>query len=259
MADESDVLFVRSNSKSNMAAANDDVWDDTVLIKAYDRAVNLAKNKVAKRMGVEAQSTSHGKQGKTQNQKQNRHAAKPYKKWVVGSPCRAVWSEDGEVYEAQIQKIYENSGTCLVKFIGYDNIDKVEISSLAESLGLAAQVAQTKEANADKVSNSSIDLQESGSIGNPEVTHTGDEVEMECETEPRKFPQSSIAGGTLLGLSAGMIPPAPPLPPQLMTRLPESDDDALSSMLMSWYISGFHTGYYHGIKQAKENQERRKK
>lgn len=28
------------------------------------------------------------------------------------------------------------------------------------------------------------------------------------------------------------------------TRLPDNDTDALSSMLMSWYISGFHTGNY---------------
>jgi len=27
-------------------------------------------------------------------------------------------------------------------------------------------------------------------------------------------------------------------------RLPETDTDALSSMLMSWYISGFHTGIF---------------
>lgn len=30
-------------------------------------------------------------------------------------------------------------------------------------------------------------------------------------------------------------------------RLPETDTDALSSMLMSWYISGFHTGIFWNI------------
>jgi hypothetical protein len=30
-------------------------------------------------------------------------------------------------------------------------------------------------------------------------------------------------------------------------RLPETDSDALSSMLMSWYISGFHTGIFWNI------------
>lgn len=82
--------------------------------------------------------------------------------------------------------------------------------------------------------------------------------------------ESSVSLGTIIIVPLFML-----------YRLPENDADALSSMLMSWYISGFHTGkfirlgigvccdcliimsmiagYYHGIKQAKENQEKRKK
>jgi len=36
-----------------------------------------------------------------------------------------------------------------------------------------------------------------------------------------------------------MIPPPPPMSPDS----PE-DDEALGSMLISWYMSGYHTGYY---------------
>lgn len=43
-----------------------------------------------------------------------------FQKWVVGSPCRAVYSEDGELYEAKVTKIFENTGTCMVEFIGTD-------------------------------------------------------------------------------------------------------------------------------------------
>lgn len=39
-------------------------------------------------------------------------------KWTIGAPCRAVYSEDGEVYEAIISKIFESSGTCIVQFVG---------------------------------------------------------------------------------------------------------------------------------------------
>ncbi|XP_046742969.1 survival motor neuron protein [Diprion similis] len=261
MADDDNVLFVRKNSKQRSTTTNatDDDWDDTALIKAYDKAVNLAKDEVARRMGVEAQSTSHGKQNKAHNHKPNRHTAKPYKKWVVGSPCRAVWSEDGEVYEAVIQKIYESSATCIIKFIGYENSAKVDISSLTESLGLNSQIAQTKEANAEKISLHTTDFEDSDSVNIPETINMVNEDKMEWDTDDQKLPKKNFTTGTSLGWPSGIVPPAPPLPPQLMTRLPESDGDALSSMLMSWYISGFHTGYYHGIKQAKENQERRKK
>lgn len=34
-------------------------------------------------------------------------------------------------------------------------------------------------------------------------------------------------------------PPPPPMSPDTL-----EDDEALGSMLMSWYMSGYHTGYY---------------
>jgi len=36
-------------------------------------------------------------------------------------------------------------------------------------------------------------------------------------------------------------------------RLPETDAEALSSMLMSWYISGFHTGNFSNISTYKSH------
>lgn len=38
-----------------------------------------------------------------------------------------------------------------------------------------------------------------------------------------------------------MVVPPPP-PPHLTGSFPEEDAEALSAMLMSWYMSGFHTG-----------------
>ncbi|KAJ3603435.1 hypothetical protein NHX12_028181 [Muraenolepis orangiensis] len=35
-----------------------------------------------------------------------------------------------------------------------------------------------------------------------------------------------------------MIPPPPPMSPDM------EDDEALGAMLISWYMSGYHTGYY---------------
>lgn len=119
------------------------MWDDTALIQAYDKAVNLAKEEVAKRIAMDAQDR---RTKKFQNSK--RSIQKPFRvwyilllllirrknivfneninllfctmlqKWSVGAPCRAVYSEDGEVYEAIVSEIYENSGTCLVEFVG---------------------------------------------------------------------------------------------------------------------------------------------
>nr|XP_033784906.1 survival motor neuron protein 1-like isoform X3 [Geotrypetes seraphini] len=43
-----------------------------------------------------------------------------------------------------------------------------------------------------------------------------------------------------------LIPPPPPMGPDSC-----EDDDALGSMLIAWYMSGYHTGYYLGLKQSR--------
>ncbi|KAK1116749.1 hypothetical protein K0M31_018138 [Melipona bicolor] len=236
MADDMNVLFVRGNGNVTNED-NEDVWDDSALIKAYDKAINLAKEKVVKRMGIDGQN-SQLKENIQVNQP--RHTNKPKKKWIVGAPCRAVYSEDGEIYEAVILKIYENKN-CIVKFVGYGNTEKVQLSSLLESEGLQSQITQQKKALEEKYMN------------DPKKSN-GEKMDCESE-ETRSYKHQFIPGPSF---NSDIMPPAPPLPPQLMAKLPDNDTDALSSMLMSWYISGFHTGYYHGLKQARSNQEKRK-
>lgn len=250
MADDN-VLFIRGNGNSTNAE-NDDVWDDSALIKAYDKAINLAKEEVGKRMGMEFDSCQPKQ--KAQGFKPPRHTAKSHKKWAVGAPCRAVYSEDGEIYEAIISKIYENSGTCIVKFVGYGNTEKVELSSLLESNGLQSQIAQHKDAVIEELNGEDANIDESTFSVNAKIFN-GDK--MDCEAEETQTHKHKFMPGPSFN-AADIMPPAPPLPPQLMAKLPDNDADALSSMLMSWYISGFHTGYYHGLKQARSNQEKRK-
>lgn len=235
MSEDSNVLFIRGNrSKSD----NEDVWDDTALIQAYDKAVNLAKEEVAKRIAMDTQ-TQHAKQ-KSQNSKCSNYKQKSFKKWTVGAPCRAVYSADGQVYEATISKIYQNSGMCTVKFVGYQNTEKVAINSLLESEGLQSQIAQQKEALAQKDNEESIESDTSTSNLQGSKQINGEK--MDCDTEdPRLFKNSFMPGLGYFNPILDTMPPAPPLPP-LMAKLPENDGDALSSMLMSWYLSGFHTG-----------------
>ncbi|XP_032683544.1 survival motor neuron protein isoform X2 [Odontomachus brunneus] len=228
-------------------------WDDTALIKAYDKAVNVVKEEVAKRIAKDPQGRQLKQ--KSQNSKHLNQAKKPFKKWTVGAPCRAAYSADGEIYEAIIIKVYENSGICTVKFIGYDNIEKVELDSLLESNGLESQVAQQKDALAEKVNEQTCDSDASNYSQNHKQMNG---EKMDCDTEDPTLFKSTFMPGLSFDMSINGIPPPPPLPPQLMAKLPENDTDALSSMLMSWYISGFHTGYYHGMKQAKLNWARTK-
>ncbi|XP_069360304.1 survival motor neuron protein isoform X1 [Maniola hyperantus] len=49
--------------------------------------------------------------------------------------------------------------------------------------------------------------------------------------------------------------PIPPPPPLIMSRQEtEGEDQALSSMLLSWYMSGYYTGLYQGMKRVREGK-----
>jgi len=48
----------------------------------------------------------------------------------------------------------------------------------------------------------------------------------------------------------------PPMPPHLLRHqgnVPE-EDEAMASMLMSWYTSGYHTGYYQAMRDLKKKK-----
>ncbi|XP_050494571.1 survival motor neuron protein-like isoform X2 [Bombus huntii] len=238
MADDMNVLFIRGNGNVCMDTdtANDNVWDDSALIEAYDKAIYLAKEEVIKRMGMDV-GNSQPKEN-LQNLKQPKHASKLHKKWIIGAPYRAIYSEDGETYEAIISKIYENN----------------------ESEGLQSQIAQQKKALEEKFNEENDETCETNFSTN--VNSKKYNVEkMDCDSEEANAYKHHFIPGPSFNSMTDIMPPAPPLPPQLMAKLPDNDTDALSSMLMSWYISGYmvyYTGYYHGLKQARNNQENRK-
>ncbi|MBN3270556.1 SPF30 factor, partial [Polyodon spathula] len=50
--------------------------------------------------------------------------------WEVGDSCMAVWSEDGQVYEAEIEEIDEDNGTAAVTFLGYGNAEVIPLVNL---------------------------------------------------------------------------------------------------------------------------------
>ncbi|XP_070511970.1 survival motor neuron protein isoform X2 [Cardiocondyla obscurior] len=214
---------------------SEDVWDDTALIKAYDRAVNFAKEEVAKRIAMDTQN-----QQTRQISQNSKYLNQPKKKWTVGAPCRAVYSADGQVYEAIVSSIHQNSGMCTVKFVGYQNIEKVEMNSLIESEGLQSQIAQHKDALAHKANDKVVDS-DASAYSNQQDSNQVNGERMDYDVEnPKLFKNNLMPGIEDFNPTLNAMPPAPPLPP-LMAKLPETDADALSSMLMSWYLSGFHT------------------
>ena len=54
----------------------------------------------------------------------------PSCKWRVGQHCQAVYSEDGEVYEALILSVHPEDGKCVVRYLGYENEEEQLLSDL---------------------------------------------------------------------------------------------------------------------------------
>lgn len=73
--------------------------------------------------------------------------------------------------------------------------------------------------------------------------------ESNCDEEPsvstNKRNEISFDGANRL--DCPLIPP----PPMSLASLPEDSTQAHASMMMSWYMAGYHTGYYAAIKKFK--------
>uniref|UniRef100_A0A3P9DQ81 Survival of motor neuron-related-splicing factor 30 n=1 Tax=Maylandia zebra TaxID=106582 RepID=A0A3P9DQ81_9CICH len=50
--------------------------------------------------------------------------------WKVGDKCLAMWSQDGQIYEAEIEEIDRDNGTAAVTFTGYGNAEVIPLQNL---------------------------------------------------------------------------------------------------------------------------------
>ncbi|XP_072546282.1 survival of motor neuron-related-splicing factor 30 [Salminus brasiliensis] len=57
-------------------------------------------------------------------------AAPPKSSWRVGDHCMSVWSQDGQLYEAEIEEIDVENGTAAITFLGYGNAEVVPLHAL---------------------------------------------------------------------------------------------------------------------------------
>lgn len=139
--------------------------------------------------------------------------------YKIGDHVRATY-EDGLDYEARIISVDADSENCVVRFIGYDNEDTVDLNDLLPSWGKNVRKKQMRMAAKD-------------------LTGGTD--------SKRNFATGSVP-------TSVPIPLLPPIPPMLNDTTEDSEN--MSAMLMSWYMSGYYTGYYQG---QKDNQNKNSK
>ncbi|XP_076135435.1 uncharacterized protein LOC143118219 isoform X3 [Alosa pseudoharengus] len=253
--------------------------DDSALVKAYDNAVRSF------RVQTYGEDSSDGKQGDSAAgsplQADTPHKQASASKWSLGSHCRAVWSEDGLVYPGVV--VWMKGERCRVRFDVYNNEEDMELSALLppEDTEDETDTQDQEETPGDGSSGSSSSdwRRKDGHAKRPKSPEksrhghsSGKQHGEEAGKKPQRRGESAPfppfpfmpPGMPPMGMPPmGMpdLPMFPPPPPPAFTWAagkagamggdePEDEMASLSSMLLSWYLCGYHTGYYMGVQQA---------
>lgn len=244
MAKSNDNFVLFDKDREN--EGSDDIWDDRALIRAYDRSIQKIKNqlksgnlqdkKIAGDLKLDEEDDDNfleedefdeEKEGYCDEdedeadltQFNKKFSKKKSKEWSIGDLCMAIYTEDGLLYPAKIKNIFSDSDVnrkkCVIKFLYYLNEEEKYLDELYEY----------KEEN-EKI------------VKDEEKFSGHDKIELE-----RNFLKSS---------SLNFQIPPPPLPAKIINNESNTaEQDALHSMLLSWYMNGYHTGYYVGLTQNK--------
>ncbi|XP_046547646.1 survival motor neuron protein 1-like isoform X1 [Haliotis rubra] len=249
-----------------------DIWDDTALIKAYDNAASIMKARLAEREGGTNENGEMAGESVTQTQdgaakkKKKKHRPKKKKqqqKWKIGDSCRAVFTEDGLLYDAEIIGIDEAESTCTVRYTEYQNEENQPLDRLLppRPTSKAHTNVSLSETDSNDVTMQNAAPQRMGGRGKSSGAAPDHPTRASYESHPffqgMPYPPFRFPSNHAAHAGGPRVPPMPPPPPPppLMSEDVVSDDEALSSMLISWYMSGYHTGYYQGLQRGRQQQQ----
>lgn len=201
-----------------------------IFIKAYDLVESLTNNDSINMIAPLPDNDSFGIETNYKNSRERTSNVKcmpsPPIAYKIGDYVRATYYVDGVDYEATILTINPETGTCVVRFLGYNNKEEVQICNLVASWGKKARRQQIAKAKSDE---------------NQPTTPTSATSQ---SASPFRIRSN---GGCPVAL------PPPPIPPEFGQHLNETDVKLLSSMLVSWYMTGYYTGVYQGRMMSNNN------
>ncbi|KAI1724490.1 survival motor neuron protein (SMN) domain-containing protein [Ditylenchus destructor] len=151
------------------------------------------------------------------------------KTWKVGDSCLAKYSEDGLYYPARILSIFEKHKNCEVLYTEYNTNEIVQLSDIM------AEVDVVKDAPGDA---KKISIEPEKILKNADMKRL------------KQINMDSILSNTRMNHISLIYPPPPPGLFQQATPI-GSAKDALCFMLMSWYLSGYYTGYYIALQKSR--------
>lgn len=263
-------------SDQDIQLNDEDVWDDSLLIKMYEASQKQINEELTKRFtgktcdssNEEANvSSATARSGNKKSKHMLNHSKKTTLKahsdnkpslskplnWKEGDYCQLAYLEDNVNYEAQILSINVSEQTCLVRYIGYENEEVRNLGDLKLSEGEKVRKLQIEMAIQDGYckTDPTTDGQQQASCSF-NLSHAN------LPELPKQMPGQASAGPA--SGTSRIIPPPPPFLNDIAHNmannagaLGEDEDDELASMLMSWYMTGYHTGYYQARKDMKNN------
>ena len=228
--------------------SDSDAWDDSALIKAWDSTIDSFKTELLDN-GTNVEKTdsknfvkpatnhisSKKKSSKKRNKKKKVLSADC---WEVGENCHAKFAEDGLFYAAEIVALCETFAT--VCFVDYDEENDVMLSDL-------------KKIPAKSPENRSNDFSlphNAHQSWTPQYYPPRQNMTMPPPPPPcpiHHHTPYNMQHQSNLGHSHGPIP-QPPCPPHPFSSS-QCSDESLAAMLMSWYKTGFTTGYYQALRE----------
>lgn len=225
-----------------------DVWDDTALQKAYDKAYDVLKSQV----GTVESGSDPPKKIPKGNKKKTRKKNSGKANWKIGDRCVSEYGEDGLFYNGRVISIEGNK--CVVKYDYYENEEDKLLSELTRR-GKKSNLRQTTSntylqsptpPQKSPIPSHQSTSQQSSSHNSPSPTPP-DFNHSHTPTSPNHIP-CPLPSSESPNLPCIPPPPLPSLP------LPPEDRDTLYSMLTSWYMSGYYTGFYKGRQEVKVNK-----
>ncbi|XP_037837217.1 survival motor neuron protein isoform X5 [Kryptolebias marmoratus] len=160
--------------------------------------------------------------------------------WKPGSRCRAVYSEDGLVYPAEV--LWVKGQRCRVRYDDYNNEEELDVSGLLspnELHGPSRTAAATKMKERPGSQNK-MEEEANEKGGNQQK----DEPTNNSVPPFPPFPPPPRQMGSA-GPSSFFLPPPPPSWAFCGGHADGSPDDgSVSNMLMLWYLCGFLTGSF---------------
>ncbi|XP_063597710.1 survival motor neuron protein-like [Penaeus indicus] len=259
MASDSANVIFDANDKE---LTHEEIWDDTLLIQQYDEAMAQVQRQLHKRMSQN--NTTESEQSEApQSERITRSLPQQYPKkkkkkknkrrtevnfYVGGTQVMHAEHDFRRIMSSTRQTIIgmnTKEGTCVVRYVGYNNEEEVPLSKLQKSRGESARKQQEDDADFDN-------SEASSSVAESDIQTDTDCERSSKRQKPRHRQYSDMMPPPKLPTSGPSFVPPPHLPTPAATR---HTSEALHTMLMSWYMAGYHTGYYQGLKQSNSHRD----